>query len=79
MLKALFAARDSAGGKDAICVSHQLPIWILRRFIEGKSFIHDPRRRQCTVASVTAIELDDAGSISKINYLEPAKDLLPHK
>jgi hypothetical protein len=31
------------------------------------------------MASVTAIELDDAGSISKINYLEPAKDLLPHK
>ena len=79
MLRALWLARDNSFGKSAICVSHQLPIWILRRFIEGKSFIHDPRRRQCTLASVTAIELEDTGSISKINYLEPAKDLLPHK
>ena len=28
MLAAVFAARDAAKGKDAIVVSHQLPIWI---------------------------------------------------
>jgi broad specificity phosphatase PhoE len=79
MLRALWFARDNANGKSAICVSHQLPIWILRRFIEGKSFIHDPRRRQCTLASVTAIELDITGAISDISYQEPAKELLPRK
>ena len=79
MLRALWLARDSANGQSAICVSHQLPIWILRRFIEGKRFIHDPRKRQCTLASVTAIELDSNGAISGISYEEPARDLLPQK
>ena len=33
MLAAVFQARDAAQGKDAIVVSHQLPIWILRSAI----------------------------------------------
>ena len=59
MLKGLFAARDAAGGKDAICVSHQLPIWILRSAVEGRRLLHDPRKRECTLASVTSFELDN--------------------
>ena len=51
MLAAVFAARDAANGKDAIVVSHQLPIWILRSAIEGRRFLHDPRKRICTLAS----------------------------
>ena len=79
MLKALFAARDSAGGKDAICVSHQLPIWILRSAVEGKRLIHDPRKRECTLASVTSFELDNEGMVSGVSYSEPARHLLPQK
>jgi broad specificity phosphatase PhoE len=79
MLKALFAARDAAGTKDAICVSHQLPIWILRRAVEGKRLIHDPRKRECTLASVTSFELDHEGMVSSVLYSEPAKHLLPKK
>jgi broad specificity phosphatase PhoE len=79
MLKALFAARDAAGTKDAICVSHQLPIWILRRAVEGKRLIHDPRKRECTLASVTSFELDHEGMVSSVSYSEPAKHLLPKK
>src|SRR5690606_23603907 len=30
MRAALDAARDAAYGHEAVCVSHQLPIWILR-------------------------------------------------
>jgi broad specificity phosphatase PhoE len=77
MLKALFAARDAAKGKDAICVSHQLPIWILRSAIEGRRLIHDPRKRQCTLASVTSFELDNEGMVCGVSYTEPAKHLLP--
>ncbi len=77
MLGALFAARDAAGGKDALCVSHQLPIWILRSQIEGRSMLHDPRKRQCTLASVTSFVLDDDGMVSDFYYTEPAKHLLP--
>lgn len=79
MLKALFAARDSAGGKDAICVSHQLPIWILRSAVEGRRLIHDPRKRECTLASVTSFELDNEGMVSGVSYSEPARHLLPQK
>ncbi len=79
MLKALFAARDSAGGKDAICVSHQLPIWILRSAVEGRRLLHDPRKRECTLASVTSFELDNEGMVSGVSYSEPAKHLLPQK
>jgi broad specificity phosphatase PhoE len=79
MLKGLFAARDAAGGKDAICVSHQLPIWILRSAVEGRRLLHDPRKRECTLASVTSFELDSEGMISSVTYSEPAKHLLPKK
>ena len=79
MLKGLFAARDAAGGKDAICVSHQLPIWILRSAVEGRRLLHDPRKRECTLASVTSFELDNEGMISSVSYSEPAKHLLPRK
>ena len=77
MLAAVFAARDAANGKDAIVVSHQLPIWILRSAIEGRRFLHDPRKRICTLASVTSIHFDDEGLITDLTYSEPAKHLLP--
>jgi len=79
MLKAVFAARDAAKGKDAWIVSHQLPIWILRSAIEGRRLLHDPRKRECTLASVTSIHLDDNGDIVGTSYNEPARHLLPVK
>jgi broad specificity phosphatase PhoE len=79
MLKALFSARDAAGGKDAICVSHQLPIWILRSAIEGRRLLHDPRKRECSLASVTSFELDSDGMVTGVSYSEPAQHLLPIK
>ena len=77
MLAAVFAAHKAAAGKDAICVSHQLPVWILRSAIEGRRLIHDPRSRECTLASVTSIHFDDNGEISGTSYSEPAGHLLP--
>lgn len=79
MLAAIFAARKAANGKDAIVVSHQLPIWILRSAIEGRSLLHDPRKRICTLASVTSFHFDDEGVISGLSYSEPAGHLLPEK
>lgn len=77
MLAAVFAAKDAAQGRDAVVVSHQLPIWILRSAIEGRRFLHDPRKRICTLASVTSIHFDLEGMISGLSYSEPAKHLLP--
>jgi broad specificity phosphatase PhoE len=79
MLAAIFDANKAAQGKDAIVVSHQLPIWILRSAIEGRRLLHDPRKRECTLASVTSIHFDDEGMITGTSYLEPAKHLLPQK
>ena len=79
MLAAVFAAHAASGGKDAICISHQLPIWILRSAIEGRPMLHDPRKRECSLASVTTIHFDDEDMISGIGYSEPAGHLLPVK
>ncbi len=79
MLAALFAARDAAQGKDAFAISHQLPIWILRSAVEGRRMMHDPRKRECTLASVTSFHLDSAGDIEGVSYSEPARHLLPEK
>jgi len=79
MLAAIFDAKKAANGKDAIVVSHQLPIWILRSAIEGRRLLHDPRKRECTLASVTSVHFDDDEMISGTSYSEPAKHLLPKK
>jgi broad specificity phosphatase PhoE len=75
MQAALYAARDAAEGHEAMCVSHQLPIWILRLHLEGRRLWHDPRRRQCSLASITSFHFD-ADRLVDITYAEPAAHLL---
>jgi broad specificity phosphatase PhoE len=71
MLAAVEAARDAARGHAAVCVSHQLPIWTLRMHFEGRRYVHDPRRRECGLASVTSLTY--AGDrIVGVDYAEPA-------
>jgi broad specificity phosphatase PhoE len=76
MLAALHDARVAASGHEALIVSHQLPIWIVRSFVEGRRLAHDPRRRQCSLASLTTFTYsgDDVVSVA---YSEPAADLVP--
>ena len=78
MTAALEAARDKAAGHEAVCVSHQLPIWVTRLAAEHRRLWHDPRRRQCSLASVTSFRYVGARLVG-IDYQEPAKDLLPVK
>lgn len=66
------------GPSHAVLVSHQLPIWTLRRFLEGKKLWHNPAKRQCALASLTSFELTD-GVVTRIYYREPAADLIPLK
>jgi broad specificity phosphatase PhoE len=70
MLAAVHRARTAAVGHEAVCVSHQLPIWTLRRFLEGRRLWHDPRRRQCALASVTSLEFNDEKLVG-ITYRDP--------
>ncbi len=71
MLAAAMAARDRARGHEAVCVSHQLPIWTVRRFVEGRRLWHRPDRRQCGLASLTSLSWDDDELVS-VTYAEPA-------
>jgi len=71
VLAAVEEAALAADGHEAVCVSHQLPIWVTRRLIEGRPLWHDPRRRQCALGSVTSLTFSD-GKISSVRYTEPS-------
>jgi broad specificity phosphatase PhoE len=75
MFAAVEAARDASRGREAVCVSHQLPIWTLRRFLERKRLWHDPRGRECALASLTSITFD-GDRVAGIRYSEPAAHLI---
>ena len=75
MFAALQAARVAAEGHEAVCVSHQLPIWTLRRYVEKKRLWHDPRRRQCGLASLTSFRFEDSKVVG-VDYSEPAAHLV---
>ncbi|MBO0831204.1 MAG: histidine phosphatase family protein [Actinobacteria bacterium] len=71
MLAVVRDAARAARGHEAVCVSHQLPIWTVRRSVEGRRLWHDPRRRQCGLGSVTTITfLGD--QIAGLQYHEPS-------
>lgn len=76
MRTAIISAREQARGHEAIIVSHQLPIWIARLHAENRKLWHDPRRRQCSLASLTSLHFE-GDRLAGISYDEPARDLLP--
>ncbi|NEC86199.1 histidine phosphatase family protein [Streptomyces sp. SID12501] len=76
MMGALDAAKDAARGHEAVLVSHQLPIWIVRSYAERRRLWHDPRKRQCTLASLTTFTYR-GDKIVSVGYTEPARDLVP--
>lgn len=67
-------ARDAAAGHEAVLVSHQLPIWIARLSAEQRRLPHDPRKRQCGLASLTSLTFDDDRLVA-VSYSEPSADL----
>ena len=75
MTAAIVDAAEAAGTGEAVVVSHQLPIWMARRAAEGRALWHDPRRRQCTLCSVTSFHVAD-GTVIRIEYAEPTAELL---
>lgn len=74
VLAAARSARDAAGTHEAVCVSHQLPIWCARRRAEGRRLFGDPRKRQCGLASLTSLTFD-GDVIVRVDYAEPAAAL----
>lgn len=78
MMSAVHDARIEAAGHEAVVVSHQLPIWTTRLAAEKRSFLHDPRKRQCTLCSLTSFHFV-GDRLAQVSYSEPAGDLIPVK
>jgi len=76
MMEAVQDARATAEGHEAVIVSHQLPIWTVRLFAERRSYLHDPRKRQCTLCSLTSFHFV-GDELTQVSYSEPAGSLIP--
>ncbi len=48
-----------------------MPIWALRRYVELRRLWHNPRNRQCGLASLTTLTFDGERVVD-IRYAEPA-------
>ena len=78
MRAAVLAAADRADGHEAVVVSHQLPVVCLRRSVEHLRLAHDPRRRQCGLASLTTVSVEGPPGDERVRfvaYAEPAGHL----
>jgi broad specificity phosphatase PhoE len=78
MRAAMDDVAEEVVGHEAVIVSHQLPIWVTRLAVEGRRLWHDPRKRECSLASLTTFTYEDDAIVS-VAYSEPAADLLPAK
>lgn len=76
MRAAVLDAAAAAGEGEAVIVSHQLPIWVARLDATGRSFLHVPAQRECSLASVTTLTVSD-GHVTRVEYAEPCRDLVP--
>ena len=66
-----WAATDSG---EVALVSHQLPIWTTHRFLSGAKLYHDPRKRRCSLSSITTFERQGDRFV-EVDYQDPAKPL----
>ena len=65
-------ARDAARGREAVCVSHQLPIWVTRLAAENKRLWHNPNSRECALGSVTSFTFD-GDQLTGVSYAVPPR------
>ena len=65
-------ARGAAPGQEAICVSHQLPIWVSRLAAEHRHLWHNPNNRQCALGSVTSFTFDGE-ELAAVSYAVPPR------
>ena len=65
-------AREAARGQEAVCVSHQLPIWVSRLAAEHRRLWHNPNTRQCALGSVTSLTFD-GDELTGVSYAVPPR------
>ncbi len=72
MQAAIESAREAAAGREAVCVTHQLPIWVTRRAAEGRRLWHNPAMRECALGSVTSFTYS-GDQLTRVSYTVPAR------
>jgi broad specificity phosphatase PhoE len=70
--KVVDRARDDSRGREAVCVSHQLPIWVSRLAAEHRRLWHNPSSRQCALGSVTSLTFD-GDQLTAVSYAVPPR------
>ena len=79
MRAALADAASHAVGGEALVLSHELPIWMARCWAEGRSLVHDPRRRQARPGQRDDLHLLAARTWCGSTTPNPCADLVPVK
>jgi broad specificity phosphatase PhoE len=74
MLAAIEDAYSGTAEGDVVLVSHQLPICMVQRFLDGRHLFHDPRKRRCSLSSITTLERRGEKFV-EIDYQDPAAAL----
>jgi broad specificity phosphatase PhoE len=72
VLQVVDRARDASRGREAVCVSHQLPIWVSRLAAEHRRLWHNPSSRQCALGSVTSLTFD-GDQLTGVSYAVPPR------
>ena len=72
MCAAVDDAREKAEGHEAVMVSHQLPIVMVQRYVQGKRLAH--ASRECDLASVTSLVFD-GDVVVDWSYTTPAEKI----
>jgi broad specificity phosphatase PhoE len=75
MLEAIDEAWAAADGGEIVMVSHQMPIVMVARSVKKVRLAHDPRRRRCTLSSITTLARK-GDEFVEVDYQEPAGELL---
>lgn len=75
MLAAIGDAWVAAERGEVVMVSHQLPIVMVARSVTRMRLAHDPRRRRCTLSSITTLAREGDRFV-EVDYQEPAGELL---
>lgn len=75
MMAAVADAHASVDGGEVVLVTHQLPIWMVARTVQGKRLASDPRTRRCSLSSITTVQ-KQGDVFVEVDYQEPARELL---
>ena len=74
MVAAMDDAWAATESGEVALVSHQLPIWTTHNFLGSGRLFHDPRKRRCSLSSITTFERQGDRFV-EVDYQDPAREL----